>query len=552
MRAIQCYPQQRALDLDSLRSSHAIEVECKNSADVGEIFDAISYSKGASVIRMLADMIGLDAFQKGLQAYLAKHKYSNALSSDLWAALSVTSGQDVPALMETWTKSVGYPIVSLEDSKGTTTVQVSQERFFATGADSSDETVWPIKYAFVGSAVGDNKTAAIESRKAFDSGITIGAGKLKSAAALPMISSDTKAAAADGLFAHPPFGCARLHRIGQWLKCNRNMNGIFRVKYTSEMLAAMAPAISTMDARDRYQIISDLFSLSKAGYADTADVLKLLPSYAREQSFVVVSNISHRLAELQSVMFEEPEEIQLKLSELARDFFSPMAERLGWEAIDGESHENALLRPVVIGRAAKLGDPALLDQCRERFARFADGDAGAIHPDLRGAVFSTILKYGGMDEFDQLVSIYKKSDASDAKVTVLRALGSSQLAEVHVRALEFTMGGDVRDQDLAIVMGGLASNPKSRMFMWKWFCSKFPVLHERFYKGSFMLGRMVQYVTGDFASEKMAAELQAFFDGVSLEKDAIKRAIAQGVESVGANANWLDACRSDVSSFLAK
>lgn len=34
---------ERALDLDSLRSSHPIEVECKNSADVNEIFDAISY-----------------------------------------------------------------------------------------------------------------------------------------------------------------------------------------------------------------------------------------------------------------------------------------------------------------------------------------------------------------------------------------------------------------------------------------------------------------------------------------------------------------------------
>lgn len=339
---------------------------------------------------------------------------------------------------------------------------------------------------------------------------------------------------------------------GQWLKCNRNMNGIFRVKYTSGMLAAMSPAIPTMDARDRYQIFSDLFSLSKAGYSETADVLKLLPSYGREQSFVVVSNISHRLAELQSVMFEEPEEIQLKLSDLARDFFAPMAERLGWETIEGESHEDALLRPVVIGRAAKLGDPALLDQCRERFARFAGGDAGAIHPDLRGAVFSTILKYGGAEEFDLLVAIYKKADAADEKVTVLRAIGSSQLAEVHKQALEFTMGGDVRDQDLAIVMGGLASNPKSRMFMWKWFCSNFSVLHERFYKGSFLLGRMVQYVTGDFASETMAAELQAFFDGVTLNKDAIKRSIAQGVESVEANAKWLDACRSGVSSYLAE
>lgn len=85
---------ERALDLDSLRSSHPIEVECKNSADVNEIFDAIScvtcplvgieimlikgldrYSKGASLIRMLADIIGIESFQKGLQAYIQSHKF---------------------------------------------------------------------------------------------------------------------------------------------------------------------------------------------------------------------------------------------------------------------------------------------------------------------------------------------------------------------------------------------------------------------------------------------------------------------------------------------
>jgi len=86
-----------ALGLDALRSSHPIEVECKSSADVNEIFDAISYSKGASVIRMLAEIIGLEAFQTGLQAYLEQHKYANAESKDLWTALSASSGTDVAA-----------------------------------------------------------------------------------------------------------------------------------------------------------------------------------------------------------------------------------------------------------------------------------------------------------------------------------------------------------------------------------------------------------------------------------------------------------------------
>ncbi|RKP12682.1 peptidase M1, membrane alanine aminopeptidase [Piptocephalis cylindrospora] len=47
---------QRGLHLDSLRSSHPIEVEVRDAAEIGQIFDAISYSKGGSVIRMLSSL----------------------------------------------------------------------------------------------------------------------------------------------------------------------------------------------------------------------------------------------------------------------------------------------------------------------------------------------------------------------------------------------------------------------------------------------------------------------------------------------------------------
>jgi puromycin-sensitive aminopeptidase len=39
----------RALELDALENSHPIEVEVHSSAQIEEIFDQISYSKGASV-----------------------------------------------------------------------------------------------------------------------------------------------------------------------------------------------------------------------------------------------------------------------------------------------------------------------------------------------------------------------------------------------------------------------------------------------------------------------------------------------------------------------
>ncbi len=117
----QCWSQfvaeamQTAQNLDSLRSSHAVEVPVKDALQVEQVFDAISYLKGSSVIRMLAAHLGLGTFLKGIAVYLREHAYSkssrtppswcilteigNATTNDLWAALSRESGKDVNSFM---------------------------------------------------------------------------------------------------------------------------------------------------------------------------------------------------------------------------------------------------------------------------------------------------------------------------------------------------------------------------------------------------------------------------------------------------------------------
>ena len=54
----------RAQKLDSLQNSHPIEVEIYKASDVDEIFDAISYSKGACIIAMLVGYLSEEVFQK--------------------------------------------------------------------------------------------------------------------------------------------------------------------------------------------------------------------------------------------------------------------------------------------------------------------------------------------------------------------------------------------------------------------------------------------------------------------------------------------------------
>ncbi|EDO30265.1 predicted protein, partial [Nematostella vectensis] len=79
---------QVALQVDSMANTHPISVPVTNPSQITEIFDAISYNKGSSVIRMLRNFLGDKAFQKGLEHYLKKHAYGNAEADDLWQALS--------------------------------------------------------------------------------------------------------------------------------------------------------------------------------------------------------------------------------------------------------------------------------------------------------------------------------------------------------------------------------------------------------------------------------------------------------------------------------
>lgn len=119
----------RALELDSQRSSHPIEVPCPEESMINQIFDAISYSKGASVLRMLSNMIGEDVFLKGVSIYLKNNLYGNTITKDLWDGISEASGLDIAKIMANWTLKVGFPVVTVKETPEG--LKVRQNRFLS-------------------------------------------------------------------------------------------------------------------------------------------------------------------------------------------------------------------------------------------------------------------------------------------------------------------------------------------------------------------------------------------------------------------------------------
>jgi aminopeptidase 2 len=75
-----------AMELDSLKSSHPIHADVKSTNEIDDIFDAISYSKGACVVRFVAESLGEECFRIGMRNYLSKHAWTNTVANDLWNA----------------------------------------------------------------------------------------------------------------------------------------------------------------------------------------------------------------------------------------------------------------------------------------------------------------------------------------------------------------------------------------------------------------------------------------------------------------------------------
>jgi aminopeptidase N len=106
--------KQGAYRTDESITTHPIEVPVPSTANAFDNIDAITYSKGASVLHQLRQRIGAETFRKGVHDYLATHAYGNATLDDFIGALSKASGQDLQPFAKEWLYQPGVNTLGAE------------------------------------------------------------------------------------------------------------------------------------------------------------------------------------------------------------------------------------------------------------------------------------------------------------------------------------------------------------------------------------------------------------------------------------------------------
>ena len=504
----------RAFSLDGLENSHPIEQTVENPAEVSQLFDAISYSKGGSVLRMLEQFLGAPVFQQGITLYLTNNSYGNARTEHLWQALEESSGQPVTRIMDTWTSQTGYPVLTVvkEDKN---TISLSQKRFKydnilqANASDKAQQPLWEIPVSIIGSN-NEFCHASIMNTESY----TI------------KINDTTN---------------------DSWIKLNPEVSGFYRVLYSVEDWDLFKAPIQnkTLSASDRLEIQNDAYALSRSGHLPINTFLDIAASYMNETDASVWSDLATNLKEIELLISDK--DYLSKYRSFGRNLFAQAAASVGWEPQASDSHLTSLLRSVVLSQSGGYGDKLAIDTAQKYFDLYTQNPE-QVPADLRGLVFSLVAQNGDSKVYNQMWDLELKTTLQEEKIRLLIAMARFTDTEILNDLLEKSLGENVRSQDTISVIGSVASNPHGKRLAWNFLKENWDTLDERYGGGGFGLMRLVS-ITSGFASKEDYEDVENFFKANAAP--AAERSVRQSLERIRLNTNWITSNDAILEEWLS-
>jgi len=399
-----------ALTLDGLESSHPIRGEVQTPQEVQQVFDQISYGKGAGVLRMIEGFLGEPTFRDGVRHYLEEFAFRNAHSSDLWNHLSAASSQPVDRILDRWTGESGFPILVVRRRGGS--VEVTQQPFRYLG--SGGNRLWPIPLTYWSQTIG---------RQLLEGPTTT--------------------------IAVPP---------DQPFLLNVGRTGFYRVEYDAQGYDALARALPSIGAIDRWGILDDLYALLQAGRADFDQYRRWVERTWESTDHLLVQLLLTQLSSLARLV-----DYQGPVADLEKEFLTRQLTRLGFDRIPGEPENHVAERENVLTEAAFV-DPAAARRLSDAFSRYADLDAS-----IRSAVLIAYAREGGEEASRELTHRLTKEARDEEAIRIVRGLASARSPETIRTLLEGTLDGSVNRTYLIFALVYSAIQPRGTESSWRFF-----------------------------------------------------------------------------------
>lgn len=477
----------RALENDGCEGTHAISVPIKKASDIDQLFDAISYSKGSSLIAMMANFVGLDKFIKGICNYLNKYKYSNAESDDMWKCVGDEAGIDLVSIVKEWTYTPGFPLVSVElkDRK----LKLKQERF---GCKS--EQIWKIpmtlKYGeYTTNYVLEHKEAEIDWK-------------------------------------YPG------------VMLNANSNGLYRVKYSEELINQLKT--QKLNQREIIGIMDDLYSISKMGKTELKNYLSFLQSIqpfsvkTYQTSRVIVGHLKEILRRFNN------EKVEIYIKKELKRLLEPALNSLGIEAKQNESTEDGELRSLCL---LQLDNEEVKQKA---INTVLNNKVDELAPEMRRPLIFVAGKNADQKVYESLCDMYLNHKIPEIQLLALRALGQCKDENILTQVLDFNWN-KVKLQDfyLIIIFASFGKSEKIAEFVEKYMDQ----INQRYSSGMASIrNHVVEYLLERYSSFDKFAYYQKYFEEHKIE--GCEQVIKKGLELINVRAKWVSDNMDSLLSFI--
>ena len=484
----------RAFELDALDSSHPIEQEVKNPDEIGQLFDAISYSKGASLIRMLENYIGEEKFKKGIQQYIVKHQYKNTITNDLWDALSKSSNKDIKTLMEQWTTKSGFPLilVSEENEK----IKISQEKF-SYNPENNDQSEWivPIKYNSLINNTKSKQTHLLKTKEDFiqNKNITI---------------------------------------------MNTDSSGFYKTSYSNELFTKISNLltdnINNFSNEERLGLISDYYTLLKSSKIDPSKYLDLIKTLNKENNPYIWKYICGSLKSIDSKLYNT--DLYSKYYSFASEIFNNISIDLEWNLDKIPSETDQIMIATLIDSACYFGIEDLKNKSSQIFKEISLNSNDEIHPNLKRPLLFSVAYSGKSNDFDKIWELYLNSNSQEEKSLYLGSLTQFKNIDKIKFLLNQVTTKNIRKHDIASVLIGVANNNLALPTAWEYLKQNWSKILNISGDG-FQLNYIVS-LPSYFQSKDKYEEVENYYSENPV--DAASMSMNQTLEKIQNNIFWID------------
>ncbi|XP_028049052.1 thyrotropin-releasing hormone-degrading ectoenzyme isoform X2 [Monomorium pharaonis] len=420
-------------DSDADEAAHPLHIDLRKLSGLTGIFDSTSYVKGNCMAHMIYHFLGERLFLSCVRHYMRMYHYRNADQEDLWSAfqmeidgangLPASSGLRMKDVMRTWTYQAGFPVLRVQQNRETGAIELTQDRFYRYGLNSTSEELWHIPL-----------TWTTENEQQFSN-------------TLPKAWMVKKRMKINDI------ALSRATSNNQWILFNINQTALYRVNYDVENWKLLTKSFRALPQATKAQVLTDSFAMANAEQLDKRIMWNIFEKMETENG-EMLWKLALRLLNTIQDQFWDSSLFKFVMCKFIDKVYSKMAPAIYKDPTLWTDFEISLMK-----FACSVDYQACLTAVLNFDQEMLRNESNSLPQGFRRWVYCTLVKVATKEEWLALLKRYNESAVHD-KRSLTFALGCQADASLLQRYLAIIYSQkNITSEYATIALESVALNP---------------------------------------------------------------------------------------------